>query len=239
MSTLLLVRHGQARLFTDDYDRLSDLGYRQAEALAEFWLDRGIRPDSVFAGSMTRQLQTANKVGKVFARSGEKWPELQELPGLNEYPAKEITESLLPGLRETDESLDKLAADLKSSKNDADRYRCLHLLLETVIARWVNDDYGGVDAPVSWNTFSNGVRNALFEVMSNSESGKTIALFTSGGPVAISVQTVLQSPDIKAAELNWRIHNCSVTRYTFSGDRVTLDAFNDVAHLPSGMLSYR
>ena len=239
MSTLLLVRHGQARLFTDDYDRLSDLGLRQAEALGEFWLERGIRPDAVYAGSLTRQRQTANRIGEVFAASGEAWPELQEHLGLNEYPAKEITESLLPALRKTDTSLDQLVTDLKSSSSDAEKYRPLHRLLETVIARWVTDDYGDAEAPISWKTFSEGVREALRDVMSESGSGKTIALFTSGGPVAISVQSVLQAPDIKAAELNWRVHNCSVTRYTFSGERISLDAFNDVAHLPSGMLSYR
>ena len=75
--------------------------------------------------------------------------------------------------------------------------------------------------------------------MSNAGRGKTIAVFTSGGPIAISVQTILQAPEFKAAELNWRVYNCSVTRYTFSGERVTLDAFNDVSHLPVDMRSYR
>jgi broad specificity phosphatase PhoE len=239
MSTLLLVRHGQARLFTDDYDRLSDLGFDQAEALARFWLERGIRPDQVFSGSMVRQRQTADKVGEVFATSGEEWPELQEVPGLNEYPAEEITRSLVPALREADPSLDELASALNSSEHYADKYRYLHRLLETVIARWIMGDYGDVDVPLSWKTFSGAVRSALREVMSNSESGKTIALFMSGGPVAVSVQTILQAPDIKAADLNWRVHNCSVTRYTFSGERVSLDAFNDVSHLPPGMHTYR
>lgn len=239
MSTLLMVRHGQARLFTDDYDRLSDLGFRQAEALGEFWLERGIRPDAIYAGSLNRQQQTANRIGEAFAKSGEAWPELQQHLGLNEYPAKEITESLLPALRKTDSSLDQLVADLQSAKSDAEKYRPLHRLLETIVARWVTDDYGDAEAPISWKTFSEGVNAALRDVMSNAGSGKTIALFTSGGPVAIGVQSILQAPDIKAAELNWRVHNCSVTRYTFSGERVSLDTFNDVAHLPSAMLSYR
>jgi broad specificity phosphatase PhoE len=239
MSTLLLVRHGQARLFTDDYDRLSDLGFDQAEALARFWLERGIRPDQVFSGSMIRQQQTANKVGEVFTTSGEEWPQLQEIPGLNEYPAEEITRSLVPALRKADPSLDESASALNSSEHYADKYRHLHRLLETVIARWILGDYGEVDVPLSWKTFSGAVRGALREVMSNSESGKTIALFTSGGPVAVSVQTILQAPDIKAADLNWRVHNCSVTRYTFSGERVSLDAFNDVSHLPPEMHTYR
>ena len=68
-------------------DRLSDLGLSQAEALADFWLERGIRPNSVFSGSMIRQRQTADAVGKLFVTHGEEWPELQENIGLNEYPA--------------------------------------------------------------------------------------------------------------------------------------------------------
>lgn len=239
MSTLLLVRHGQASLFADDYDRLSDLGLSQAEALGHFWLERGIRPDAVYSGDLARQQQTANKVGEIFAASGETWPVLRENPGLNEYPAKEITESLVPELRKNDSVFDQLVIDLEASTSYEDKYRNLHRLLETVVARWVLNDYGDADVPLSWKTFSEGVRAALQDVMSNSGRSETIAIFTSGGPVAISVQTILQAPDIKAAELNWRVHNCSVTRYTFSGERVSLDAFNDVSHLPADMHSYR
>ncbi len=236
---MLLVRHGQASLFADDYDRLSDLGLSQAEALGHFWLERGIRPDAVYSGDLARQQQTANKVGEIFAASGETWPVLRENPGLNEYPAKEITESLVPELRKNDSVFDQLVIDLEASTSYEDKYRNLHRLLETVVARWVLNDYGDADVPLSWKTFSEGVRAALQDVMSNSGRSETIAIFTSGGPVAISVQTILQAPDIKAAELNWRVHNCSVTRYTFSGERVSLDAFNDVSHLPADMHSYR
>lgn len=239
MSTLLLVRHAQASLFTDDYDRLSDLGFSQAEALASFWLDRGVRPDAVYSGSMTRQRQTAERVGKVFAESNEQWPALTEMAGLNEYPAEELTRSLVPELRRNDASFDKLVADLESSEEYTARYRSLHRLLSAVVSSWILDDHSDADLPVSWKSFSEGVRAALRHVTSNSESGGTIAVFTSGGPIAISVQTVLQAPDIKAADLNWRVHNCSVTRYTFSGERISLDAFNDVAHLPTEMHTYR
>jgi broad specificity phosphatase PhoE len=239
MSTLLLVRHGQARLFTDNYDRLSDLGLSQAGALGEFWLERGIRPDSVFSGTMVRQRQTAEAIGKVFMSGGEHWPDPQENAGLNEYPAKEICDSILHALRKTDATLERLAVDLESSTSPADKYRYLHRMLETVIARWVSNDYGDADVPVSWQYFSEEVRKALRDVTSNAGRGQTIAVFTSGGPVAISVQSVLQAPDIKAAELNWRVHNCSVTRYTFSGERISLDAFNDVSHLPVDLHTYR
>ncbi len=109
-------------------DRLSDLGLSQAEDLADFWLERGIRPDSVFSGSMIRQRQTTDAVGKLFMTHGEEWPDLQENIGLNEYPAKDITESLVSALRNTDSTFDRLAADLESSKTHADKYRHLHRL---------------------------------------------------------------------------------------------------------------
>ena len=239
MSTLLLVRHGQASLCTDNYDRLSDLGFSQAEALGKYWLERRVRPDGVYSGTLTRQRQTANKVGENFVNSGEAWPVLQENPGLNEYPAKEIIESLVPALRTKDSSFDRLVSEFEASNSHEEKYRHLHRLLEIVIARWVLDDYDDVVVPLSWTTFSERVRAALRDVMSSAGRGQTIAIFTSGGPVAISVQTILQAPDIKAAELNWRVHNCSVTRYTFSGERVSLDAFNDVSHLPVEMHTYR
>ena len=97
----------------------------------------------------------------------------------------------------------------------------------------------GIDLPVTWADWSGGVRAALVDIMAAAQGGKTVAVFTSGGVIGVSVQTVLDAPDIKAAELNWRIHNGSVTHYTFSGERVSLDGFNDVAHLPRDMLTYR
>ena len=61
-----------------------------------------------------------------------------------------------------------------------------------------------------------------------------------GGPIAVTVQSVLEAPDRMAGELNWRIRNCSVTELTFSGDRVALDCFNGVAHLTDPeLLTYR
>ena len=65
MSELFLVRHGQARLFTEDYDRLSDLGIGQAEALGHSWLEQGIRPDHVWTGTLKRQIGTAEKRGAI------------------------------------------------------------------------------------------------------------------------------------------------------------------------------
>jgi len=239
MSVLFLVRHGQARLFTEDYDRLSDLGVGQAEALGHSWLEQGIRPDHVWTGSLKRQIRTAQSVGEVFFSNNECWPEPCTTDQLNEYPAEEILRSLGRHLRETDPNIAVLADAFEAAAGSNDRYRHFHRLLVAVTARWVSGDYQCDDVPVSWSDWSDSVRDALGRIMKTTGSGESVAVFTSGGPIGVSMQTVLGAPDIKAAELNWRIHNASVTRFTFSGERVSLDRFNDVAHLSAADLTYR
>ena len=112
-------------------------------------------------------------------------------------------------------------------------------MLSIVILRWIEGQYAIDHDLLSWADFSGAVRSAFDEIMTSAGNGSTAAVFTSGGPVAISVQTVLQAPDHQAAALNWRVNNGSVTRMAFSGSRVSLDAFNDTAHLPPDMLTYR
>lgn len=239
MSELLVVRHGQARLFTDDYDRLSDLGVMQAGALAKAWMDADICPDQVWSGTLQRQLSTAESVGVEMASNGKAWPAHRTLKGLNEYPAEEIMATLGKHLANNDQRIAALAAACDEAGEGADRYRHFHRLLEAVIACWVRGDYQGCDVPTSWEAWSGGVRRSFAEIMSAAGSGQRVAVFTSGGVIGVSVQSALEAPEIKAAELNWRVHNASVTRYTFSGTRVSLDRFNDVAHLPAEMLTYR
>ena len=241
MSTLLLVRHGQARFLSDDYDRLSELGEIQARALAEFWLRRGVSPTSVYSGTLLRQQRTAEVVGEIFAAAGEPWPSLQVLPGLDEYPADDIVERLGPWMAARDPAVAELMTAVDAANDGPSRYRSIHRMLEAVMAGWVEGGYDETAVPglMTWNAFSSGVRSALETMMLAAGSGSTVAVFTSGGPVGVSLQTVLQAPEIKAAETNWRIHNCSVTRFTFSGARISLDSFNDVAHLAEDHLSFR
>jgi broad specificity phosphatase PhoE len=240
MATLYVVRHGQARLFTEDYDRLSDLGRAQANALAQHWLQSGVRIDTAWTGKLKRQIDTASAVEAAFRDAGENFPVVARDARFDEYPAETIMQTLGRHLCETESDLGALAARLEAATDERARYRDFHQLLEAVIARWVEGHYASaVDLPVSWREWSEGVRSGLRRVMSRAGKGGAAAIFTSGGVVGVTVQTVMQAPDIKAAELNWRVHNASVTRYTFSGDRVSLDAFNDVSHLSARQLTYR
>lgn len=241
MSRLYLVRHGQARFFTDDYDRLSEKGEAQAEALARHWLQRGMEVHDAFCGTLRRQRRTGEVVRDIYREEARRFPDIRCLPGLDEYPADDIMDTLLPLLRERESNIEDLAAAFESAAEGRERYRSFHRLLEAVMARWIAGDYPpeGTEGLMSWACFSQGVRQAFRDIMAGAGSGENVAIFTSGGPVGISVQTALSAPDQTAADLNWRVHNGSVTSFTFSGSRISLDGFNDVAHLTPDLLTFR
>ena len=90
MSTLYLIRHGQARFMTDDYDRLSDLGRLQSRLVGEYMSREGIRVDRLWTGDLVRQKDTAADAAAATVETDFAWPEAGQLSGLNEYPAEDI-----------------------------------------------------------------------------------------------------------------------------------------------------
>ncbi|HZX24814.1 MAG TPA: histidine phosphatase family protein [Woeseiaceae bacterium] len=241
MSRLYVVRHGQARFFTDDYDRLSDKGEAQCAALARHWLEQGLEFHAAWCGSLVRQRRSGERVREVYREAGRDFPEIRCIPTLDEYPADDIMDTLLPLLRESVPSIDDLARAFEAARDERERYRGFHRLLEAVMERWIARAYpeAGAEGLLPWADFSDGVRTAFRDIMTGAGSGENVAVFTSGGPVGISVQTVLGAPDQAAADLNWRVHNGSVSCFTFSGSRVSLDCFNTTDHLQPELLTYR
>ena len=70
MSTLTLVRHGQACAFQRESDVLSATGEEQARQLAAFWLRRGVHFDRVYTGTLVRQIRTEQVVGEGMRDAG-------------------------------------------------------------------------------------------------------------------------------------------------------------------------
>ena len=91
----------------------------------------------------------------------------------------------------------------------------------------------------TWREFHDRVNYAYQIIRDREGKGRKIAVFTSGGPIGVSVQSCLRAPEQQAGNLNWRVYNASVTQFTFRADRISLDHFNDISHLPTEMKSYR
>ncbi len=239
MSTLVLVRHGQANFFSDDYDRLSAVGEAQARCLGEFWTSRGLAFDEVYTGTLRRQMRTAELVGEVYAQAGLPWPELVALTELNEYDSDGIVKELLPVLVERDERIKQLAENYQRSDPGPERYKHFQRMFEAVMTEWVQGSIvvSGVE---SWRSFHDRVRRALQQITEGEAGGRRIAVFSSGGPISIAVQLAMRAPESMALQLNWRIRNCSLSEIVFTRGRFTLDSFNAIPHLDDpGLWTYR
>src|SRR2546425_12041570 len=82
MATMLLVRHGQASWFEENYDRLSSVGEAQSRLLGELWAGRGLEVTRVFTGPRLRQGRSAGLCGEAYAATGRRGPAPGVLGGL-------------------------------------------------------------------------------------------------------------------------------------------------------------
>ncbi|MEO6726341.1 MAG: histidine phosphatase family protein [Blastocatellia bacterium] len=230
MGTLTIVRHGQARPFEKETDRLSEIGEQQASALGQYWLRQGVSFDEVYNGTLVRQRRTAEIAGQCFAEAGQTWPERQALPELNEYDADGITNRLIPALAQRDEEFRGLLASYEQNKQGADRNRHFQKMFEVVVSAWSGSGLE-IEGVESSTVFRSRVQSALNRILKAEGSGRRIVVFTSGGVIGHIVQTVLQAPAHQALHLNWRVKNCSLTEFTFGSERISLDSFNAIPHL--------
>jgi broad specificity phosphatase PhoE len=220
MATIYLVRHGQASFGEDDYDRLSELGRRQAQVLGEYFADAGIRLDAVYSGDLSRQRDTASLC---LAAQGETVPHSID-PRFNEVQNDEQIRYLLPIVSETNPAIGAL---MEKGLSDSKSYQ---KLIEAVFNYWVSPDCDD-DRLQSWADYSGSVRDALADVMAREGAGKTVAIFASGGTIATMVAQVLGLDGGHTYRFYEPMMNCSVTQLFYSGPKVSLSYYNDCSYL--------
>jgi broad specificity phosphatase PhoE len=224
MSTLTLVRHGQATPFEKITDRLSETGVRQAQLLGDYWRRQGISFHQIVSGSLTRHRQTLDAIGFKGASGVPRFD-----PGGNEYHADEILAKLSPALEARDERYAKLAEANRQAVHGPERNRHFQRMLEVLMDGWLAGEVTaeGVEA---FADFQSRVNAALKAVMGG-PSGRDVVVITSGGPIGLCVQKALNAPVQAFLDVNWRMRNTSITEFTFSASRFTLDTMNGLPHL--------
>lgn len=220
MSSLVLVRHGQAMAFAEDSDRLSPTGEEQSMRLGEWWRSHGIRFDEAWSGTLRRHRRTAELAGFSGAAADADW---------NEYDAEGIQRTLAPVLESRDPEFRALAAAYREARGGGDPNRHFQRMFEPLVRCWASGECmpGGFEP---WRDFHARVERALRRVTASGAS-RSVVVFTSGGVIGTAAQIVLGAPEIAAIELNWRIRNTSLTGMLFTRDRISIDYFNALPHL--------
>jgi broad specificity phosphatase PhoE len=219
MGVLLLVRHGQASLGTEDYDRLSHRGRDQARLVGGRFAGSDLRVDRVFCGALVRQRDTARAV---MAELGVPIAELRVDARLDEYDHVGV----LAGHRSVIGFEDATTPE---------GGRVLQAALDEAIARWVA---AGGTGPEGHGTFIGRVSDVLEEL--TSAPGTTVAV-SSAGVIAAACALALGAPVEGWPGMARMIVNASVTKLITGRTGTNLLTFNDHAHLEHdrSLVTYR
>jgi len=222
MSELFLVRHAQASFGTGDYDRLSELGHRQARWLGEYFRFRGLTFDRVICGEMRRHRETA---AGIFEGLGQAADRLDTDACWNEFDFDRIVQAYLG--QYPDDPPDPAAPA-------GDFARTLRRALEA----W-SEDRLKVTLPERWGEFEARVERGLRAMASSPGGERRILLVSSGGPIAMALRQVLQAPASAMVHMNLQLRNSSYSHVYFNARAVHLAGqfvghfagFNHVPHL--------
>jgi broad specificity phosphatase PhoE len=220
MSAIYLIRHGQASFGAKNYDKLSDLGRRQASAVGEYLRDCGIFFDAVYSGDLSRQRETASLA--LASQPGEV-PHFID-PRLNEIQNDEQLKFLLPEVVKLHPAIQVLVEKGLHSSKDYQK------VIDAVFNYWVTPACNDPRIQ-SWADFSSGARMALAEIIQTHGGGKTVGVFTSGGTLATIVAQVLGLGGEQTYQFYEPVFNCSVTQLFYSINRISLSYFNDCSFL--------
>jgi len=239
MGILFLVRHAQASFLEQNYDKLSKLGEVQARLLGKYWAQRNVVFDRVCAGPCVRQQDTLKLVNDAYQKVGLRFPEPLALPEFDEYPGEDVLERSLSELLEKDERIRDLHAAFQSSSDSVRRRATFQKLFEVVIGKWVRGEIcpQGVE---TWLEFCSRVNSGLAKFLAAGGRGERVAVFTSGGPIAVAMQRALQLSPGSTLQVSWMSRNSSWSEFLYDAERFTLSSFNAHAHIDDpGMLTYR
>jgi broad specificity phosphatase PhoE len=220
MGVLLLVRHGQASLGTADYDKLSDLGRRQARLTGARLAGTDLVVDRVVSGALTRQRDTAQAVLAALGRPGS---QLLLDDRLDEYDHVGVMARHTP----------EITFETATASGQAGR--ALQSTLEEAIARWISGEAGYAE---THDAFIGRVMAAVRDLAA--APGVTVAV-TSGGVIAAYFVRTLGLPDERWPGLARLIVNASITKVITGHTGTSLVTFNDHAHLETerGLITYR
>ncbi len=223
MGQILLVRHGQASFGSEDYDALSPLGFEQSRLLGVSLAARNIAVDTIVGGAMRRHRETAETCA---GAAGWEVGNLVVDPGWDEF-----------------DFLSVLAVhphDVVGEPTKAEFQR----LFEAATAAWISGEDRAYEE--TFAGFTERVAAAMERTVGLAASGN-VAVFTSGGPVAWAVASVLVEGGLEQGlgdlwtRLNRMTVNSALTRLISGSRGVNVLSYNEQSHLDGvpGALSYR
>lgn len=242
MSTIYLVRHGQAGT-RDAYDSLSKLGRQQSRLLGEHFVSQGIRFGAAYAGTLLRQRQTAEEVARAFAETLISFPTVSVDPGWDEFDLGRVYCEMAPHLCIEDPQFrgeyEEMREQVRLSEGTpAARIHRKWLPCDTkVVNAWIGGRY-----PYSgetWQQFRQRVEACRLKI-DNRQRGENVLVVTSATPIAIWAGLSLEIFDDRLMRLAGVLNNASYSTVRLREGQLRLFTFNAIPHLAApGLRTHR
>lgn len=242
MSTIYLVRHGQAGT-RDAYDSLSDLGKRQARMLGKHFVSQGIHFAAAYSGELSRQRQTAEQICIAYSEAGAVFPTIEIDRGWNEFNLEQVSSELAPHLCAEDADFRreyKAMLEQVRISNGAHTARVHRKWLPCdtkIVEAWVRGrfPYSGE----TWTQFCERVLSCRSRI-NHIPARENILVVTSATPIAIWTGVSLQMPDERVMRLAGVLYNASYTILRLRREELRLFTFNAAPHLSgAGVCTHR
>ena len=230
MSTLYLLRHGQASFGAQNYDALSPLGFEQSKVLGEVLAPRvaGAAKLHVFSGSMQRHRETAATCLAAMAQTLD--PAID--PGFNEFDHEAVLDAHEPRWRD---------AAIGKASTPAEVQKLFQSVFEPAFGRWISGAHD-TDYHEPWPAFRGRCESALTRAIDTLGRDDTALVFTSGGAIAALCVKLMNLDIAEAFRLNWRFANAGITKLTIGRSGVQIASLNEHGHFEgerAHLLSFR
>ncbi len=238
MSVLYLVRHGQAGT-RENYDSLSERGRQQARRLGQYFASQGVEFHRVYAGSLARQVATAEEVREAM---GGAVPEVVIDPGWDEFDLSHVYREMAPHLCADDPDFRREYAVMQQAMEDsqgaqdAPVHRKWNDCDRKAVGAWVLGRYPFTGE--SWAKFVERVQGALGRVAAACLDGgdRNAIVFTSATPIGVSAASTLEIGDQRAMWMAAVLFNASFSTLRVRPQEIRLFSFNAGPHLESAEL---
>ena len=160
MSTLIVVRHGQASFLADNYDQLSELGWEQARRLGEYWAQHEIHPTALVVGPRQRHRETAEAVTGALLAAGVDLPDIVPDDRLDEFDWDGLMMYANSTLAEREPDVADLRDRFHNSEDLSVKRRTIQHYMESVMHHWVSATFHE-EGLETWAEFRHRVETAL------------------------------------------------------------------------------
>ena len=217
MTTIYLVRHGQASFGKKNYDELSENGEAQAKILGKYFKKTITEQPLIISGAMKRHQQTTQiALNECFPQANYQTSALW-----NEFNHQQIFSRYEPKF----EQPELLKQEIH---NEIDPRTYLAQIFDQAIQRWTDESYHH-EYDESWIVFKTRVEVALQNLCTELQNtqAKEAIVFTSAGVISVIVGKLLELNVQRTFALSWSIANTSITTLKLLNDEPQLFSMNE------------